>query len=442
MKKTILIKQCKLIASRLFLLILIGFLSSCQHDEIIALEEENIDTELITGDLKGSDMVYLGKDGKPVDSKSIHGNSKYSPLITLHDNDKFGGQKLVIFADTNTNTFINLGFYNFNDRTTSLTVPPGCNVKMYQHGDETGNSFNVNNYNQSQAKYVTLHTVVGGKSLNNSVGNNQLSSLRITCNPNKATKGRLCAFADKSYNTNTSSGKQGFPIYYNSPISYSHLHNWSWKGIKSVVLLANNRCSTVGDGISFLPNRYDKISANETNAVIKKSTSKRTWNLFALNSSVKSIVPDGNYANTNIFTSSEAQSVNTEMVTNYDKLDSSKGTLTAAEIEACDAVYEDCIDIAGATKVFGYLSGFACPTVILGGGSYTTYKSFNDGHWRTGLADAFSTAVLTGVEIVAMVENPRVAAASCYYGTTLLALGYGKEASCNIVKNKCLLGLG
>jgi len=440
MKKTNVFKQCQLLVPKLFLLLLIGFLSSCQHEEIIDLEEENIDVEEIIVEDGEPGMIFIGKDGKPVNDKTLVGSTRYSPLVTLHTDNIFWGRKLAFFASSASNNFFNLTDYGFNDRVSSLTVPPGCSVTLYEHTNSGGKRFNISNYYGDTAVYATLGTSIQGKSLSSTIGNDTASSVRIYCNPGKATSGNLCGFADKSSNTNTSSSKYGLPIYYNTPLSYNQLNAWNWKTIRSFVFVDRNKCgSGTQNGVSFFPNKYDKSSANPAGSTNYSSTSTRTFNLS--NSRVYSIVPRGSYLNTHLLSSSNKQAVLNKMTLTYDELDTSPGRLTTAESNACQASYNSCIQPSTIVKGLGYLGAWGCPLTTIAAGSYETVKSYNDGQWGTAVIEGGEAAAQTATSIAITIAAPEVAAVSCVFSSIYLAAGYSMQVSCANVRTKCRQGL-
>ncbi len=441
MKKTNVFKQCQLLVPKLFLLLLIGFLSSCQHEEIIALEEENIDVEELTVEGDDPDMIFIGKNGESFTEKTLVGDTRYTPLFTLHTDNYFWGRKLAIFAYSASNNSFNLTDYSFNDRVSSLTVPAGCNVTVYEHTNSGGKSFNVNNYYGDTAIYATLGTVINGKSLSSTVGNDKVSSIRIYCNPGKSTAGNLCGFADKSTNTNTSSSKYGLPIYYNTPLSYDQLNWWNWKTIKSFVFVGRNKCGSGSqNGVSFFPNKYDKSSANPAGSTNYSSVTPQTFNLS--NTRVYSIVPRGSYLNTHLLSSSNKQAVQNKMTLTYDELDTSPGTLTTAEANACETSYNSCIQPSTIVKGLGYLGAWGCPLTTIAAGSYETVKSYNDGQWGTAVIEGGEVAAQTYSSIAIAIVAPEIAAVSCIFSSIYLAGGYSMQVSCANVRTKCRQGLG
>jgi hypothetical protein len=149
MKKTNLLKQCKFIASRLCLLLLIGVLSSCQQDEeIIALDEENMEMDLLADtsqdkmyhDVHGKDgkligtlnnkLEYVDETGKVV-AKTLDSNHEVGAVF--YRRTKFGGTKQGKYFTNQGDIYITNSDFTTNLRTElrGVVVGPNCSVELY-----------------------------------------------------------------------------------------------------------------------------------------------------------------------------------------------------------------------------------------------------------------------------------------------------------------------
>jgi hypothetical protein len=161
MKKTNVLKQCTFIVSRLCLLLLIGVVSSCQQDEeIIALEEENMEVDLLADtsqyktyhDISGKDGEVIGRLNDELEYVNEAGDvvQKTSDTsealgVVFYQHSSFNGTKQVKYHGGHDLYLRNSSFVSaLKTGITGVYVGPHCSVELYSQ-DNWGNKIRTIN---------------------------------------------------------------------------------------------------------------------------------------------------------------------------------------------------------------------------------------------------------------------------------------------------------
>jgi hypothetical protein len=243
-------------------------LTSCEKDEIIALEEDDFTgdlnelldvpantkdyTDFVYKEGENEEAVLIGYMDKLLEPVDLNGNpvtarNDNSSILraSLSVNDSYGGLTQSYYTSgTNKSTGWIQVYSYVASNASSLVVAPGCTVTLASHRVTVRNgAYHYPNtkefaaYNSGEARYIrkfSSYTYPSGQSLDNRV-----RFIKITCND---TENKFCGYAFKDVNY----GGDRLPIFKKTDLNLSHNVFIGWNN--QVSSISTNRYSSC-DGI-------------------------------------------------------------------------------------------------------------------------------------------------------------------------------------------------
>ncbi|MEO0585059.1 MAG: hypothetical protein AAF135_22795 [Bacteroidota bacterium] len=425
---------------------------SCEQgpeEEIIPLEDAQVSADIsnyhlhnvVLGD-DGDIIGYLDIDYNLVDKEgnllkeSSRDNFNYNPKASLYQHSNFKGSWVTFFNNTSSSTvnitYQNLLDVNMNDKISSVIVPPYCNVRLYEHPNNGGNSayFGVGGY-----AYEASYRSYIGNSLND-----KTSSVRVQCN----SSGRYKSWCGQAYE-HTSYGGDALALYFDTPISYQQLKDWGWNDrISSIGRNLYGRCSSV----TMTEHQHDRKKIENPGRIF---TATGDWtSLPNFNDKASSIIPDGNYrlrARHLGMSGSAGDAVSQNYYDAYNANTSFIANETEKNTLWCENLEDQCnLGIDLAADIYDFGAAIACPGAELVTKSIEVAEDFKEHNWMNLIADGFEDAIAAAATIVeapAWIAAPEVKAAACYVAVGSLAAHTYSAAQCQTeVYNPCMIQHG
>ena len=280
-------------------------LHSCDsEDDSLSLDDISSQEKEIVENLSTISDVFLEKEdglSKTSNSRSV---TITRPLITLHKHDRFEGKKILVCSTNLSSSRFgapNLGNFNFNDITSSIVVPAGCDVTLYEHSNYTGNSMRINNKNGYSAVYYRMNDVNRsgsssyGESISNSGLNDKFSSILIEVNLNLNLEGSFMGWAKKGHRS-----KSSLPIFFDTPLSENDLNHFTWNNnIESISFSPHHTRGSVialtdgHVGLNHVHSGFDSTKSDHMLILEETDSNLESWN-----NKSSSILPAGEYNHT------------------------------------------------------------------------------------------------------------------------------------------------
>ncbi|MEL6698613.1 MAG: hypothetical protein AAFP89_20375 [Bacteroidota bacterium] len=428
------------------------FMFSCeqlQEEEIIPLEDAQVSSDIsnyhlhnvVLGD-DGNIIGYLDIDYNLVDKegnllkKSSRDNFNYNPKASLYQHSKFKGSWVTFFNNTSSSTvnitYQNLLDVNMNDKISSVIVPPYCNVRLYEHPNNGGNSayFGVGGY-----AYEASYRSYIGNSLND-----KTSSIRVQC----SSSGRYKNWCGQAYE-HSNYGGDALALYYDTPISYQQLKDWGWNDrISSIGRNSYGRCSSV----TMTEHQHDRQKIENPGRIF---TATGDWtSLPNFNDKASSIIPDGRYRLRSRHLGMSGSTGDAVAQSYYDEYNSSTSFIANEDEKNklwCENLEDQCnLGIDAAADIYDFGAALACPGVEVVTKSIEVAQDISEHNWINLAADVIEDAVAAAATIVeapAWIAAPEVKAAACYVAVGSLAAHTYSAAQCQTgVYNPCMIQHG